>query len=107
MAEKRPPRKPTEDRVERRVKFYLGVFIISTTFIYIVVSAVSTSTDHPLSLPDWKYIMPFVAVAFIVVYQTDKKDIISIFRIFFGGVAGGVVEALKKEEEEETDGDAE
>lgn len=100
MAERRPPQKQQENKTERRVKFYLGVFIIITTFVYILAAAISSSTEHPLSLPDWKYIIPFVAVAFIVVYQTDKKDIISIFRILFGGVTKGIIEELEKQEKD-------
>jgi hypothetical protein len=109
MAEKGGGKKPSEDRTERRVKFYLGVFIIAVTFFYIMASAFSQGSDRPLALPDWKYAMPFILVAFVVVYQTDKADILAVFRIFFGGAAKGLAkginDAMQEEEQNARKGD--
>jgi hypothetical protein len=101
MTRKPPPSKPKEDPIERRIKFLLGVFILVTTFVYIFISAISQGSDRPLELPDWKYVIPFVMVAFIVVYQSDKADILSLFRILWGGVGKGVVKGISEAIEEE------
>lgn len=90
---------PPEDRLERRVRFFLGVFIISLTFVYILAAAFTQGTDRPLSLPDWKYAIPFVFVAFIVVFQIDVKDLRFILRLVFGGIAGAAREAADEKED--------
>lgn len=97
------PTTPPEDRLERRVRFFLGVFIITLTFVYILAAAFTQGTDRPLSLPDWKYAIPFVFVAFIVVFQVDTKDLRFILRLIFGGAMGAVREAMDESKEEKAD----
>ena len=90
--------KPPEDRLERRVRFFLGVIIILVVFGYIIAAAFTAGTSRELALPDWKYAIPFVLVAFIVVFQLDMKDVRTIIRIVFGGVAAAAKDEVEKDD---------
>jgi hypothetical protein len=88
---------PPDDQLERRVRFFLGVLIILVTFGYIIASAFTQGTERPLALPEWKYAIPFILVAFIVVFQLDLKDLRSILRIVLGGVLADAKDEERKD----------
>lgn len=85
--ERRRPEPPEPDHFERRVRFVLGVVIVATMFGYVLAAAFTQGTARPLALPDWKYAIPFVLVAFVVVFQLDMRDVRALLRLFLGGIA--------------------